>query len=88
MVGNIDINESIQETHSIVTSNCNKKTNELANNYIQNTLDTSKKESNSKLNFLSELKEMRRSYVKNRIVGQLNINSLRNKFLSIKELLS
>ena len=24
-VGNIDINESIQETHSIVTSNCNKK---------------------------------------------------------------
>ena len=88
MVGNIDINESIQETHSIVTSNCNKKTNELANNYIQNTLDTSKKESNSKLNFLSELKEMRKSYVKNIIVGQLNINSLRNKFLSVKELLS
>ena len=86
MVGNIDINESIQETHSIVTSNCNKKTNELANNYIQNTLDTSKKESNSKLNFLSELKEMRKSYVKNTIVGQLNINSLRNKFLSVKDL--
>ena len=43
MVGSIDINESIQETHSIVTSNCNKKTNELANNYIKNTLDTSKK---------------------------------------------
>ena len=61
MVGNIDINESIQEIHSIITSNCNKKTNELANNYIQNT---SKKESNSKLNFLSELKEMRKSYVK------------------------
>ena len=37
IVGNIDINESIQETHSIVTSNCNKKTNELANNYILNT---------------------------------------------------
>ena len=65
MVGNIDINESIQETPSIVTSNCNKKTNELANNYIQNTLDTSKKESNSKLNFLSKLKGMRKSYVKN-----------------------
>ena len=88
MVGNIDINESIQEIHSIITSNCNKKTNELANNYIQNTLDTSKKESNSKLSFLSELKEMRKSYVKNIIVGQLNINSLRNKFLSVKELLS
>ena len=88
MVGNIDINESIQETHSIVTSNSNKKTNELANNYVQNTLDISKKESNSKLNFLSELKEMRKSYVKNIIVGQLNINSLRNKFLSVKELLS
>ena len=25
MVGNIDINESIQETHSIITSNCNNK---------------------------------------------------------------
>ena len=72
----------------IVTSNCNKKTNELDNNYIQNTLDTSKKESDSKLNFLSELKEMRKSYVKNLIVGQLNINFLRNKFLSVKELLS
>ena len=31
---------------------------------------------------------MRKSYVKNIIVGQLNINSLRNKFLSVKELLS
>ena len=88
MVGNTDINESIQETHSIVTSNSNKKTNELANNYIQNTLDTSKKESNSKVNFLSELKEMRKSYVENIIVDQLNINSLRNKFFSVKELLS
>ena len=85
MVGNIDINESIEETHSIVTSNCNKKTNELASNYIQNT-DTSKKESNSKLNFLSEVKEMRKGYIKNVIVGQLNINSLRIKFLSVKDL--
>ena len=72
MVGNSDINKSIQETRSIITSNCNKKTNELANNYIQNTLDTSKKELNSKVNFLSELKEIRKSYVKNIIVGQLN----------------
>ena len=84
MIGNIDINESIQETHSIVTSNCNKKTDELVNNYVQNTLDTPKKESNSKINFLSE---MRKSYGENIIVGQLNINSLRNKFLSVKELL-
>ena len=79
MVGNIDIYESIQETYSIVTSNCNEKTNELANNYVQNTLDTSKKKSNSKLNFLSELKEIRKSYVNYIIVGQLNLNSLRNK---------
>ena len=31
---------------------------------------------------------MRKSYVKIIIVGQLNINSLSNEFLSIKELLS
>ena len=31
---------------------------------------------------------MRKNYVKNIIVGQLNINSLRNKILSVKELLS
>ena len=31
---------------------------------------------------------MRKSYVKNIIVGQLNINSLRDIFLSVKELLS
>ena len=31
---------------------------------------------------------MRKSYVKNIIVGQLNINSLRNDFFSVKELLS
>ena len=31
---------------------------------------------------------MRKSYAENIIVGQLNINSLRNKFLSLKELLS
>ena len=54
MVGNIDIKVSLQ----VIAI---KKTNELANNYIQNT---SKKESNSKLHFLSELKEMRKSYVK------------------------
>ena len=48
-MGNIDINERIQETHSIVTSNYNKRTNELANNYVQNTLDISEKESNRKL---------------------------------------
>ena len=40
---NIDVKESIQETHSVVTSNCNKKTDELAYNYIQNTLDAPKK---------------------------------------------
>ena len=60
-VGNIDINESIQETDSIVTSNCNKKTNGFANNYVQNTLEISGKESNRNLNFLSELKEIRKS---------------------------
>ena len=64
IVGNIDINESIQETHCIITSNCNKRTNELANSYVQNTLDISEKESNRKLNSLSELKEMRKSCVK------------------------
>ena len=31
---------------------------------------------------------MRKSYPKDIIVGQLSINSLRNKFLSVKELLS
>ena len=38
--------------------------------------------------FLSELKEMIKSYVTNIIVGQLIINSLRNKFSFVKELLS
>ena len=31
---------------------------------------------------------MRKSYAKNMIVGQLNINSLRDKLLSVTELLS
>ena len=31
---------------------------------------------------------MRKSYPKDIIVGQLSINSLKNKFLSVKELLS
>ena len=31
---------------------------------------------------------MSNSYIKKTIVGQLNINSLRNNFLSVKELLS
>ena len=31
---------------------------------------------------------MRKNYVKNIIVGQLSINSIRNKFLPVKELLS
>ena len=61
----------------------NGNANELANKCVENALDTSEKESNRKLNFLSELKEMRKSYVKNIIVGQLNINYLRNKFLSL-----
>ena len=77
MLVNIDINESIQETHSIITSNCNKKLMSLP-------ITIFKKKLNGKLNFLSELKEMRKSYVKNIIVGQFKINSLRNKFLSVK----
>ena len=43
---------------------------------------------NRNFNFLSELKKMRKSSVRNIIVGRLNINSLRNKCLSVKELLS
>ena len=39
----MDIIESILKTHSIVTSNFNKKTNELANIYVQNILDISEK---------------------------------------------
>ena len=34
------------------------------------------------------MKEIRKSYVKTIIVGQLNINSLRNNILSVKELSS
>ena len=81
------MNESIQETHFTITNNCNKKTNGLANNYVYGKLDISEKEKNRNLNFLTELREMRKSYVKNIIVGQLNINSLRSNFLSVKELL-
>ena len=81
------MNERIQEAHSTVTSNFSKKTNELANNYGQSTLDISWKETRRNFIFLSELEEMNKSYVKNIVVGQLNINSLRNKFSSVKELL-
>ena len=66
----------------------NKKTNELANNYGQNSLDIFWKETKGNFSFLSELKEMIKSYVTNIIVGQLIINSLRNKFSFVKELLS
>ena len=44
-----------------------KKTNELANNYVQNTLDISEKY--SELIHNPELIKMRKSYVKNIIVG-------------------
>ena len=43
---------------SIVTSNCNKNQMSLSiNNYVQNKLDISGKETNRNLNFLSELDE-------------------------------
>lgn len=58
------MNESIQETHFTVTSNCNKKTNELANNYVHGKFDISGKKKKKNLNFLSELREIRKSYVK------------------------
>ena len=59
------MNETIQETHSAVKTNLNKKTNGIANIYAQNTLDISRKETNRNLNFLSELKKrgkVRRKY--------------------------
>ena len=87
-IDNTDVNESIREAHCIVVSHCNKKSNEFANNFIQNTLHVSGKETNRNLNFLSELKKMLKNYEKNITVDQININFLRNKFLSVKELLS
>ena len=36
-ISNMDMNE--KETHYIPTSNCNKKSNELVENCVQNTLD-------------------------------------------------
>ena len=39
-----------------------------------------------KINFLSELRVMRKSYMDNIIIGHFNINSLRNKFSSVKKL--
>ena len=53
----------------------NFDTYELANNYVQNKIGNSGKEQNGKLSFFRELRQMRKSCVKNVIVGQLNANS-------------
>ena len=42
---------------------------------MQNKIDNSEKEQNGKLSFFRELRQMRKSCVKNVIVGQLNVNS-------------
>ena len=42
---------------------------------MQNKIDNSGKEQNGKLSFFRELRQMRKSCVKNVIVGQLNVNS-------------
>ena len=82
---NIDMNKNIHKTQATFMSNCNKKTNELANNYVQKILNISRKETNRKLNFLSELKEIKKSYVKNIVGCHLNVNSFKNKLSSINE---
>ena len=74
------MNESIQETHFNGSNICNKKANGPTINYVHGKFDISGKEKNRNLNFLSELREMRKIYVINTIVGQLNINSLRSNF--------
>ena len=80
-IDNTDVNESIREAHCSVVSHCNKKSKAFDNNFIQNTLHVSGKETNRNLNFLSELKKMLKKYEKNITVDQININFLRNNSL-------
>ena len=61
----------------------NKK---LRNLSIQ--LESLEKRKTEASTFLSALRRMRKGFVKNIVIGQFNINSLRNKFSSIKDLLS
>ena len=81
--GNSAFGANLAERHSIITrNNCNKKY-ELANSYVQ-YIRHLWKEPKRNLNFLSAPKEMKKSYVKNIIVGQLNINSIGINFYTSK----
>ena len=81
--GNSAFGANLAERRSIITrNNCNKKY-ELANSYVQ-YIRHLWKEPNRNLNFLSAPKEMKKSYVKNIIVGQLNINSIGINFHTSK----
>ena len=81
--GNSAFGANLAERRSIITrNNCNKKY-ELANSYVQ-YIRHLWKEPNRNLNFLSAPKEMKKSYVKNIIVGQLNINSIGINFYTSK----
>ena len=76
--------ENIQEIQVPFKSDCKKYLMSLPI-IMYKTHYVSTKRTNKKLNFLSEMKETRKSYEKNLIVGQLNMHSLRNKVLSVTE---
>ena len=73
------INKNILEKHFlllIIAIN----TNDFVNIYGQNILAIFEEEKNRSLRFLSELRQRRKSYLKNAIIGQLNVRSLKKRF--------
>ena len=77
------MNKSMNKRNTPYRSN--KK---LRNLSIKIKLESLEKRKTEASTFLSALREMRKGFVKNIVIGQFNINSLRNKFSSIKDLLS
>ena len=80
-----DLSVSYHSHDSDNTQNDNKDENILD---ISNHSQASYDNCNDGNNIIHDLKTMRCNNAKNIIVGHLNVNSLRNKFLSIKELLA
>ena len=71
--------DSISETTNLNTSKCSQSIR---------IIHSANENDNSDANVMHDLKTMRRNNAKNLIVGHLNVNSLRNKFLSTKDLLA
>ena len=71
--------DSISETTNLNTSKCCQSIR---------IIHSANENDNFDANVMHDLKTMRRNNAKNLIVGHLNVNSLRNKFLSTKDLLA